>query len=146
MVKACIGLDVHKASISLRWRWHLPGTKSRSATASARRMSVVLLSLEALDKKYSFEKKDIRICYEAGPRGFSPARHLLRLGFDVIVIAPSLVPVKSGDRVKTDRKDARKLARPVVPSLPHLISYHCYPPSTPSIIPDYKQTGIKALQ
>ena len=53
---------------------------------------------------------DIRVCYEAGPTGFGLCRRLREAEIDCIVVAPSLVPGKPGDRVKTDRRDARKLA------------------------------------
>jgi len=51
-----------------------------------------------------------RVCYEAGPTGFGLARHLRERGVECEVVAPSLVPSKPGDRVKTDRRDARRLA------------------------------------
>ena len=50
------------------------------------------------------------ICYEAGPTGFGLARHLHALGVACEVIAPGLIPQKATDRVKTDRRDGRKLA------------------------------------
>jgi transposase len=50
-------------------------------------------------------------CYEAGPGGFDLLRLLGRLGVACDVVAPSLVPVRAGDRVKTDRRDAKKLVR-----------------------------------
>jgi transposase len=53
----------------------------------------------------------LRICYEAGPTGYVLYWQLIALGVHCDVIAPSLVPVKAGDRVKTDRRDAEKLAR-----------------------------------
>ena len=49
-------------------------------------------------------------CYEAGPMGYALQRTLQSLGVECIVIAPSLIPSKPGDRIKTDRRDARKLA------------------------------------
>jgi len=52
---------------------------------------------------------DIHICYEAGVCGFVLKRRLDALGFRCSVIAPSLVPTKPGERIKTDRRDARKL-------------------------------------
>lgn len=52
----------------------------------------------------------VELCYEAGPCGFEPQRRLVGHGLVCRVIAPSLVPRKPGDRVKTDRRDARKLA------------------------------------
>jgi len=53
----------------------------------------------------------LRVCYEAGPTGYVLYWQLTRLGVHCDVVAPSLVPVKAGDRVKTDRRDAEKLAR-----------------------------------
>ena len=53
----------------------------------------------------------LRVCYEAGPTGYALYWLLVGLGVHCDVIAPSLVPTKAGDRVKTDRKDATKLAR-----------------------------------
>jgi transposase len=53
----------------------------------------------------------VRCCYEAGPTGFGLYRHLSRRGIDCAVVAPGLVPQRPGDRVKTDPRDARKLAR-----------------------------------
>jgi len=51
----------------------------------------------------------IRMCYEAGPCGFALQRQIKAAGASCVVVAPSLIPVKPGDRVKTDRRDARKL-------------------------------------
>src|SRR5216683_934495 len=53
----------------------------------------------------------VRCCYEAGPTGFGLQRHLVERGIDCQVVAPGLVPQRPGDRVKTDSRDARKLAR-----------------------------------
>jgi transposase len=52
-----------------------------------------------------------RCCYEAGPTGFGLYRHLVERGIECQVVAPGLVPQRPGDRVKTDSRDARKLAR-----------------------------------
>ena len=54
---------------------------------------------------------EVRCCYEAGPTGFGLQRHLVERGIDCRVVAPGLVPQRPGDRVKTDSRDARKLAR-----------------------------------
>ncbi len=48
--------------------------------------------------------------YEAGPLGYGLQRRLIGRGLECVVVAPSLIPVKPGDRIKTDRRDARKLA------------------------------------
>src|SRR6266568_1352574 len=53
----------------------------------------------------------VRCCYEAGPTGFGLQRFLVERGIDCQVVAPGLVPQRPGDRVKTDSRDARKLAR-----------------------------------
>jgi transposase len=53
----------------------------------------------------------VRCCYEAGPTGFGLYRYLLERGIDCQVVAPGLVPQRPGERVKTDVRDARKLAR-----------------------------------
>lgn len=53
----------------------------------------------------------MHFCYEAGPCGYGLRRQLLEMGHDCIVVAPSLIPVKAGDRVKTDRRDAVMLAK-----------------------------------
>jgi len=53
----------------------------------------------------------VRCCYEAGPTGFGLYRHLIGRGIDCAVVAPGLVPQRPGDRIKTDPRDARKLAR-----------------------------------
>jgi transposase len=53
----------------------------------------------------------LAICYEAGPCGYEPYRLLSRMRVACDIVAPSLVPVRAGDRVKTDRRDARKLVR-----------------------------------
>ena len=53
----------------------------------------------------------VRCCYEAGPTGFGLYRHLVARGIDCWVVAPGLVPQRPGDRIKTDPRDARKLAR-----------------------------------
>jgi len=54
---------------------------------------------------------ELRVCYEAGPTGYVLYWHLIELGVKCEVVAPTLIPVKASDRVKTDRRDAEKLAR-----------------------------------
>jgi len=50
------------------------------------------------------------VVYEAGPTGFGLYRHLIAAGIECEVVAPGLVPTRPGDRVKTDKRDARRLA------------------------------------
>lgn len=67
-------------------------------------------SLRKLVKKLG-PAEQLRVCYEAGPTGYVVYWQLTVLGVRCDVVAPTLVPVKAGDRVKTDRRDAEKLAR-----------------------------------
>jgi transposase len=67
-------------------------------------------SIRKLIKKLG-PRKSLKVCYEAGPCGYVLYWQLTELGVDCEVVAPTLVPVKPGDRVKTDRRDAMKLAR-----------------------------------
>ncbi|MBV8733555.1 MAG: transposase [Solirubrobacterales bacterium] len=53
----------------------------------------------------------LAVCYEAGPGGFDLYRLLSSMGVACDVVAPSLIPIRAGDRVKTDRRDAKKLVR-----------------------------------
>jgi transposase len=62
-------------------------------------------------RKVHGKERRLRACYEAGPCGFGLARRLRQLGVECEVVAPSMTPKCSGDRVKTDKRDARKLAR-----------------------------------
>jgi transposase len=57
------------------------------------------------------EPKLLRVCYEAGPTGYDLARLLRSMGVACEVIAPSLIPKAPGDKVKTDKRDCRRLAR-----------------------------------
>jgi len=69
-----------------------------------------IAALRKLLKKYDLKKEDVSICYEAGPTGFVLARRLIKLNFDCHVVVPTSIP-KSTDRIKTDRRDAKKMAR-----------------------------------
>jgi transposase len=100
-----IGLDVHKDSISI-------ATLHRDA-AEPEFLGVIPNepnAIRSLIKKLGNPKTQ-SYCYEAGPCGYVLYRQLVQLGASCMVVAPSLVPVKPGDRVKTDRRDAIKLVR-----------------------------------
>jgi len=77
---------------------------------------------------------DLRVCYEAGPTGYALYWQLTQLGVQCEVIAPSLVPMKSGDRIKTDRRDAERLARS-----------HQAGDLTPVWVPDAKHEALRDL-
>jgi len=64
-----------------------------------------------LVKKLASRYRHLTFCYEAGPTGYELYRLIKRLGHDCIVVAPSLIPRKPGDRVKTNRRDALSLAK-----------------------------------
>lgn len=100
-----VGLDVHKDSITI--------AVARTAREPAESWKTIPYDGVRLVKALNLLVQDrhaLRVCYEAGPTGFGLCRRLRQAGIDCIVVAPSLVPGKPGDRVKTDRRDARKLA------------------------------------
>jgi len=94
-----VGLDVHKSSVRLA-AVH-DGELLREVTLPYDHESIAR-ELRAWPAA--------RVCYEAGPTGFGLYRHLVTAGIDCEVIAPGLVPTRPGDRVKTDKRDARRLA------------------------------------
>jgi len=98
-----IGLDVHKDTIAV--------AVLRAGTGEIDER-VILNTPEAVRKLLSRHDRAVtRTCYEAGPTGYDTHRIIDSLGFHCDVIAPSLIPRRSGSRVKTDRIDARNLAR-----------------------------------
>jgi transposase len=64
-----------------------------------------------LVRKLASKYRRITFCYEAGPTGYGLYRHIRELGYECVVVAPSLIPRRPGDRVKTNRRDAVSLAR-----------------------------------
>ncbi len=99
-----VGLDVHAATVAIAVAE--TGGEVRSLGKVAHEVSAIRRVLGKLGKK-----EQLRVCYEAGPSGFALYWELTRLGFGCIVVAPSLIPKAASDRVKTDRRDALKLAR-----------------------------------
>ncbi len=67
--------------------------------------------MTALIKKLAKPEVRLHFCYEAGPTGYELYRHIVALGHDCRVVAPSLIPRRPGDRVKTNRRDAISLAK-----------------------------------
>jgi transposase len=100
-----VGLDVHKESIAIAVAEGEGGEPMALATI-ANDTGPLLKRLKKLGLA-----KSLRCCYEAGPTGYGLHRDLTAAGVECVVVAPSLVPTMSGDRVKTDRRDAAKLAR-----------------------------------
>lgn len=102
-----IGLDVHKATISVAVAQDGRGGEVRHWGTVPHRPD----HIRKLVEKFSAGGSRLHFCYEAGPCGYGLHRQLVELGHDCIVVAPSLIPVKAGDRVKTDRRDAVMLAK-----------------------------------
>ena len=69
------------------------------------------LTIERMIRKLAGRYEKLHFCYEAGPTGYGLYRQVRGLGHDCTVVAPSLIPKKSGERVKTNRRDAVTLAR-----------------------------------
>lgn len=102
-----VGMDVHKNSIVI-------AIAEQDRESEVRRYGEIDGSLSALDKvvrKLVSKGRRLHFVYEAGPCGYEIYRHLSAKGFDCTVAAPSMIPRKSGDRIKNDHRDAINLAR-----------------------------------
>ena len=102
-----IGMDVHKKTITI-------AIIDQGRKKQPRIYGAIANELQALDKfcrKMVSTAARLHFVYEAGPCGYGIYRHLTRKGFDCMVAAPSMIPKKSGDRIKNDRRDAAMLAR-----------------------------------
>jgi transposase len=102
-----IGMDVHKKTITI-------AIIDEGRQRQPRIYGSIANELEALDKfcrKMVSTSTRLHFVYEAGPCGYGIYRHLTEKGFDCMVAAPSMIPKKSGDRIKNDHRDATMLAR-----------------------------------
>src|SRR5437879_2313674 len=95
-----VGLDVHARSIRL-------AAVRADELLEERTLAYDEEAVERVLRRWPA----VRCCYEAGPTGFGLHRFLVGRGIDCVVVAPGLVPQRPADRVKTDSRDARKLAR-----------------------------------
>jgi transposase len=99
-----IGLDVHAQSITAAVAE--PDGEVRSLGMIPNDPAAVSKLMRKLGKP-----AQLRVCYEAGPTGYVLYWQLTKLDIKCEVVAPTLMPIKAGDRVKTDRRDAERLAR-----------------------------------
>jgi transposase len=97
-----IGIDVHKDN------WHVTARTDGEEVFNGRILASYHSLLKLLER---FNDCQVTVAYEAGPCGFSLYDNLMEDGIDTIVVPPSLIPIESGNRVKTDKRDSRKLAR-----------------------------------
>jgi transposase len=101
-----VGLDVHKETIAV--------AVAGNDGAEVRYFGQITHTPQAIKKLVSQLRQggaQLSFCYEAGPCGYGLYRQLSDLGWDCQVVAPSLIPKKAGDRVKTDKRDSLSLAR-----------------------------------
>lgn len=96
-----VGIDVHKDS------WHVT-VQSEGEEVFHGRLPSQYHALRSLFDRFS--NQSIKVAYEAGPCGFWLYDRLTTDGIETIVVPPSLIPIESGNRVKTDKRDSRKLA------------------------------------
>jgi len=105
---AYIGMDVHKDTIT--YAVALPGRASSAYRGEiAHTEKAVNRLIQRLSEEFSGQL--LLFCYEAGPTGYHLYRQLVASGHDCQVVAPSQIPRKPGERIKTDRRDALKLAQ-----------------------------------
>ena len=100
-----VGLDVHKATIAVAVADAFGDPEDHSQIAND--PSAVRRLMQRLGEP----DLHLQVAYEAGPTGYALHRQLTAMGIACVVVAPSLIPVKPGDRIKTDQRDAAKLAR-----------------------------------
>ena len=97
-----VGIDVHKES------WQVTVRMDREEVFHGRLASDYCVLRRVLNR---FAGSKIQVAYEAGPCGFGLHDQLREDGIEGIVVPPSLIPIESGNKVKTDKRDSRKLAR-----------------------------------
>src|SRR5580693_6320992 len=102
-----VGLDVHKDTIAVA----LAEAGLRGEVREHGKIPNTPAALQALTVKLAPARRELRFCYEAGPCGYGIQRQLTEAGHECAVVAPSLIPHKPGERIKTDRRDAINLAK-----------------------------------
>ncbi len=102
-----VGLDMHKATVCVAVAESGRGGEIRQIGIFENRPEILCKMAARLGKG----GRRLSFCYEAGPWGYGPHRLLTGRRYSCVVVAPSLIPMKSGDRVKTDCRDAVMLAK-----------------------------------
>ena len=102
-----VGLDVHKETMTVALAESGERGEARGYGQIANRPE----ALRRLVSKLTRAGRELHFCYEAGPCGYGIQRQLTVAGHECVVIAPALIPRKPGERIKTDRRDAIKLAK-----------------------------------
>ena len=102
-----VGLDVHKNTIDVA----IADGRHKSKVRSYGKIDNTPDALDKVLKKLKSSKTELSVVYEAGPCGYQVHRHLTSKAISCSVAAPSLIPRRSGSRIKTDRRDAVNLAR-----------------------------------
>ena len=102
-----VGIDVSKDKLAIA----IADGGVRDEVLSLGTFENTPASVDRLLKKLSGRGSPVSVCYEAGPTGYGLYRQVRAFGFECCVVAPSLIPVRAGERVKTDRLDAIRLAR-----------------------------------
>ena len=126
-----IGLDVHKESVAIAYA--IGGSREDATFFGSCAGSVLNVerTLRRLAKKLGTTFKELRVCYEAGPTGFTLQRHLASYGLECQVMAPTKTTRKPGEKIKTDKRDAVKIAREFRNG--DIVQVHVPPPVTEAV-------------
>jgi len=106
-----IGLDVHKETTAIAYTFSYSRAKPTYYKECGGSNRAIELNLKRLAKELGVAFTDLKVCYEAGPTGFVLARRLIQLGVDCVVCSPSKTERNPNDKIKTDKKDAAKVAK-----------------------------------
>ncbi len=125
-----VGLDVHKDTIAVA----AAELGTRGEVREYGKIANTPVALRTLVAKLTRGGDTLRFCYEAGPCGYGIQRQLTAAGHECVVVAPSLIPRRPGDRIKTDRRDAINLAK-----------LHRAGELTPVWVPDQAHEAVRDL-